>query len=78
MPMPAAEIETLLKQAFPDASITLSDLRGDDDHFSVRVESHQFVGKSRIQQHQMVYQALKGGMDNRLHALSVTTAIPTS
>ena len=73
MPMPAVEIETLIKQGIPDAKVTIEDLRGDGDHYAARVESAAFKGKSRIQQHQLVYQALGGRMGGQLHALRLTT-----
>lgn len=78
MPMPQAEIETLLKEAFPDAEITLSDFagHGDDDHIRARIVSAAFAGKTRIQQHQMVYAALKGAVGGRLHALQLETVTP--
>ena len=74
MAMPASEIEKLIKEAFPDADITITDLAGDNDHFAAMVTSSAFKGKSRIQQHQMVYAALKGRMGGQLHALSLQTA----
>ena len=76
MPMPAAEIERLIKAQFPDARIELKDLAGDDDHWAAHVVSAAFKGKSRVQQHQMVYDALGGRMDGVLHALQLTTALP--
>ncbi len=76
MPMPAIEIERLIKQGIPDAKVTIEDLRGDGDHYAARVESAAFKGKSRIQQHQLVYQALGGRMGGELHALQLTTAAP--
>lgn len=76
MPLPANEIETLLKEAFPDATITLKDLAGDDDHWSLEVQTEDFAGKSRIEQHKMVYSALKGKMGNELHALMLKTSTP--
>ncbi len=75
MPMPAAEIETLIKQGIPDAKVTIDDLRGDGDHYAARVESAAFKGKSRVQQHQLVYQALGGRMGGQLHALQLTTVV---
>ena len=74
MAMPAAEIEKLIKEAFPDADITMTDLAGDNDHWSALVVSSAFKGKNRVQQHQMVYQALKGKMGGELHALQLQTA----
>ena len=76
MPMQAHEIETLIKKAFPDAQITIEDLRGDGDHYSCMVVSTAFAGKSRVQQHQMVYQALDGRMGGELHALALQTRAP--
>ncbi|MDD2704188.1 MAG: BolA family transcriptional regulator [Acidocella sp.] len=76
MAMTCAEIEMLLGDAFPDARILVTDLAGDGDHFSAEVTCAAFKGKSRVQQHQMVYAALKGGMDGALHALAVQTCIP--
>jgi stress-induced morphogen len=76
MPMPAAEIETLLREAFPDAQIEITDLAGDGDHYKARVVSQAFAGKSRVAQHQMVYAALKGRMGGVLHALALETRAP--
>ncbi len=76
MPMNPAEIETLIKEALPDASVTIEDLRGDGDHYAAYVVSSAFAGKTRVQQHQMVYQALKGRMGNELHALALQTTVP--
>ena len=76
MPMPASEIETLIKAAFPDADVVIEDLRGDGDHYACHVVSEAFRGKSRIQQHQMVYAALQGRMGTQLHALALQTATP--
>mgnify|MGYP006291545621 CR=1 FL=1 len=76
MAMPAAEIENLIKQAFPDAQVSINDLAGDGDHYAATVVSGAFKGKSRVQQHQMVYAALKGRMGNELHALALTTSVP--
>ena len=67
------EIEKLLKEGFPDADIEIQDLAGDDSHFSATIKSAQFKGKNRVQQHQMVYNSLKGKMGNELHALALTT-----
>ena len=74
MGMHASEIEKLIKEAFPDADITMTDLAGDNDHWSAMVVSSAFRGKNRVQQHQMVYQALKGKMGGELHALALQTA----
>lgn len=76
MPMPAAEIERLIREALPDASVTIDDLRGDGDHYAAHVVSASFKGKTRVQQHQMVYQALKGRMGNELHAMALQTSAP--
>jgi stress-induced morphogen len=74
MAMPAAEIERLILAAFPDARVEIKDLAGDGDHYSATVVSAAFRGKSRVQQHQMVYGALKGQMGGALHALALTTS----
>ena len=76
MAMAGPEIEELIKQAFPDAHVIVTDLAGDGDHFGARVTSQAFMGKSRIQQHQMVYAALQGRMGGVLHALALTTLAP--
>lgn len=76
MPMAASEIESLIKDALPDADIRIDDLRGDGDHYLAYVVSSVFVGKSRVQQHQMVYDALEGRMGGELHALALQTAVP--
>lgn len=76
MPMNPAEIESLIKEGIPDARITIEDLRGDGDHYAAYVVSAAFQGKSRVQQHQMVYQALQGRMGNELHALALQTSAP--
>jgi stress-induced morphogen len=76
MAMDAAELERLIKEALPDAVITIEDLRGDGDHYAALVKSQAFVGKTRIQQHQMVYQALRGRMGEELHALALQTGLP--
>lgn len=76
MAMDGNEIERLIKQAFPDAQVIIVDLAGDGDHYGARVTSGAFVGKSRVQQHQMVYDALQGQMGGVLHALALETAIP--
>jgi len=67
------EIEQLLKEGFPDADIQIQDLAGDDNHFSAKIVSSAFKGKSRVQQHQMVYSSLKGKMGTDLHASALTT-----
>ncbi len=76
MAMDAAEIERLIKSAFPDAHVEIQDLAGDGDHYSAKVVSAAFRGKSRVQQHQMIYAALKGRMGGQLHALALMTAAP--
>ena len=76
MAMDAAEIERLIKQAIPGAEVAIEDLRGDGDHYAAYVTAAAFIGKSRIQQHQMVYQALRGKMGDQLHALALQTALP--
>ena len=76
MAMAASEIERLIKNDFPDAEVTIEDLRGDGDHYAAYVVSSAFIGKSRIQQHQMVYGALQGRMGGELHALALQTSVP--
>ena len=76
MAMEAADIERLIREAMPDAQVTIEDLRGDGDHYAAQVVSAAFKGKSRVQQHQMVYQALKGRMGGELHALALQTSAP--
>ena len=76
MAMDATQIKAYLHEAFPDATVELVDLAGDNDHFQVTVTSMAFTGKSRVSQHKMVFDALKGNMGSKLHALSVKTAIP--
>lgn len=76
MAMEASEIEKLIIEAIPDARVTIEDLRGDGDHYAALIVSAQFTGKSRVQQHQMVYQALQGKMGNELHALALQTNAP--
>jgi stress-induced morphogen len=76
MAMAGPDIESLIKQAFPDAHVIVTDLAGDGDHFGARVISSAFAGKSRVQQHQMVYAALQGKMGGDLHALALETAAP--
>ncbi|HVV65253.1 MAG TPA: BolA family transcriptional regulator [Rhizomicrobium sp.] len=74
MPMPAHEIEKLIKDAFPDAEVEINALADDNDHWAAMVKSSAFKGKSRVQQHQMVYAALQGRMGGALHALSLQTS----
>ena len=78
MAIDAREIERLIKEALPDAQVTIRDLAGDGDHYAADVISSQFKGKTRVQQHQMIYQALKGAMDidGNLHALALQTSVP--
>ena len=76
MAMDALEIERLIKEALPDAQVTIEDLRGDGDHYAALIVSSAFTGKTRVQQHQLVYQALQGRMGTALHALALTTAAP--
>ncbi|BDW83286.1 ATP-binding protein [Erythrobacter sp. Dej080120_24] len=77
MPMAGADIEAAIRGAFPDAIVELRDLAGDDNHWAVTVTSSQFAGKNRVQQHKMVYAAIGEKMGGELHALQVTTVIPT-
>ena len=77
MPMDPTEIESLIKASIPDAQVTIEDLRGDGDHYAAYVTSTAFKGKSRVQQHQMVYQALQGRMGTELHALALQTSAPS-
>ena len=76
MAMDASEIESLIKATFPDAQVAIEDLAGDGNHYSAHVVSAAFKGKSRVQQHQMVYAALKGKMGGDLHALALQTEVP--
>ena len=78
MAITITELNELLHTAFPDASIDVVDLAGDNDHYQASIVSEQFIGKSRIQQHQMVYQALKGKMGDELHALALKTRSPAT
>ena len=75
MPMPAAEIATLIKAALPDAQVEITALADDGDHYSARVTSAAFAGKSRVVQHKLVYDALGGRMGGALHALQLSTAV---
>jgi len=74
--MAADEIASMIRAALPDARVEIKDLRGDGDHYAATVVSAAFIGKTRVQQHQMVYQALKGRMGGELHALALQTQIP--
>jgi len=76
MAMHASEIEAMIKEALPDAQVQIDDLRGDGDHYAATVISTAFAGKTRVQQHQLVYAALKGRMGGVLHALALTTKTP--
>ena len=76
MAMPLNEIEAMIKAALPDALVTIEDLAGDGDHYAARVVSESFRGKSRVQQHQIVYEALQGRMGGALHALALQTSAP--
>ncbi len=76
MAMPAAEIESLIRTALPDADIRITDLAGDGDHYAAHVVSSAFVGLNRVKQHKLVYEALGGRMGGVLHALQLTTAVP--
>lgn len=76
MPMDPGQIESLIKESLPDAQVTIQDLAGDGDHYAAHVVSTAFVGKTRVQQHQMVYQALQGRMGGELHALALQTGVP--
>ena len=76
MAVSAREIESLIKAALPDATVTIRDLAGDGDHYAAEVVSAKFRGKSRVQQHKMVYDALKGNMGGALHALALQTSAP--
>lgn len=78
MAMEASEIARLIKESIPDAEVVIEDLRGDGDHYAAQVTSASFVGKSRVQQHQMVYQALRGRMGDQLHALALQTNAPAN
>jgi stress-induced morphogen len=76
MPMDASEIERLIKAKLPDAVISIQDTAGDKDHYAATIVSETFRGKSRVQQHQMIYEALGGRMGGVLHALALTTSAP--
>ena len=76
MPMTAGQLEQLIRTALPDAKVDITDLRGDGDHYAAHVVSKAFVGKTRVQQHQMVYEALGSGMGDTLHALALQTSVP--
>lgn len=76
MAMNASDIERLIREALPDARVEIRDLAGDGDHYAANVISSSFKGKSRVQQHQMIYAALKGRMGGELHALALQTSAP--
>ena len=76
MAMDPAEIERLIKAALPDAQVKIQDLDGDGDHYAAHIVSAAFKGKSRVQQHQLVYKALQGRVGGELHALALQTAVP--
>jgi stress-induced morphogen len=76
MPMQPQEIERMIKAQIPDAVVTIEDLAGDGDHYAATVISEAFRGKTRVQQHQMVYAALQGNMGGVLHALALQTKVP--
>ena len=76
MPMSVTELDRLIKDVLPDADVTIEDLAGDGDHYRARIVSAAFAGKTRIQQHQMVYQALGERMGGELHALALVTSTP--
>ncbi len=76
MPMDQNEIMQLIKKKLPDADVSIRDLAGDGDHYAATVVSEAFRGKSRVQQHQLVYEALEGNMGGALHALALQTSVP--
>ena len=76
MSMTVVEIEELILKTFPDAKIIIDDLRGDGDHYAAQIISEKFRGKTRVQQHQMVYNAMDGKMGKELHALALNTSAP--
>ena len=73
MSLKLQELENLIKEAIPDAEVTIKDLAGDENHYSATIKSKIFTGKSKIEQHKLVYKALKGKMGNELHALALNT-----
>ena len=73
MPIKLEEIKNLIKEAIPDAEVSIKDLAGDENHYSATIKSKIFTGKSKIDQHKLVYKALKGKMGNELHALALNT-----
>ena len=76
MAMTANEIEALILKTFPNAKIVIDDLRGDGDHYAAQIIAKEFKGKTRVQQHQMVYNAMGGKMGKELHALALNTSVP--
>ena len=76
MAMTASEIEELIIKAFPNAKVIIDDLRGDGDHYAAQIIAEEFRGKTRVQQHQMVYNAMGGRMGTELHALALNTSAP--
>ncbi|WP_102959154.1 BolA family protein [Mangrovicella endophytica] len=76
MPMTPHDIEKMIKDGIPDAVVTIRDLAGDGDHYAAEIVSESFRGKTRVQQHQMVYKALQGNMGGELHALALQTSAP--
>ena len=76
MAMNAHDIEKLIREAIPDATVTIRDLAGDGDHYAAEVVAESFRGKTRVKQHQLVYDALKGNMGGALHALALQTSVP--
>ena len=76
MAMKATEIEELILQTFPNAKVTIEDLRGDGDHYAAQIITEEFRGKSRVRQHQMIYNAMGGRVGKDLHALALNTSAP--
>jgi stress-induced morphogen len=76
VPISLQDLEVLLRDAFPDAEISIKDLAGDNDHYAANIIAKEFKNKTRVQQHQMVYAALKGKMGGELHALALQTSAP--
>ena len=74
--MSADEIETMIKEALPESTVVIEDLRGDGDHYAAQVVTEEFRGKSRVQQHQMIYNAMGGRVGKELHALALNTSAP--
>tara|TARA_B100000700_G_scaffold86198_1_gene96935 strand:+ start:392 stop:622 length:231 start_codon:yes stop_codon:yes gene_type:complete len=73
MPMSAQQIKNFIEEALPDSKVEIEDLKGDGDHYSATVISKSFLGKTRVEQHKMVYDSLKGRMGSELHALKLKT-----